>query len=67
MVYPPEDVTGATCVNFVHAPNAANHYATPWGGKRQLLNNRRLMMTLIMMRQGFDSAADEGVRWQATM
>jgi len=35
MVYPPEDghpsqyTPGPTCVNFVHATNAANHYATP--------------------------------------
>jgi len=35
MVYPPEDVDpskyypGPTCVNFVHATNSANHYATP--------------------------------------
>ena len=35
MVYPPEDghpsqyQPGPTCVNFVHATNAANHYATP--------------------------------------
>jgi len=35
MVYPPEDghpskyYPGPTCVNFVHAMNAANHYATP--------------------------------------
>ena len=35
MIYPPEDghpsryKPGPTCVNFVHATNAANHYATP--------------------------------------
>jgi len=35
IVYPPEDghpsryYPGPTYVNFVHAPNAANHYATP--------------------------------------
>jgi len=35
MVYPPEDShpsrysPGPTCVNFVHATNSANHYATP--------------------------------------
>ena len=35
MVYPPKDghpsryKPGPTCVNFVHATNAANHYATP--------------------------------------
>jgi len=35
MIYPPEDghpskyYPGPTCVNFVHATNSANHYATP--------------------------------------
>jgi len=35
MVYPPEDghpsryKPGPTCVNFVHATNATNHYAMP--------------------------------------
>jgi len=35
MVYPPEDghpsryQPGPMCINFVHAMNAANHYATP--------------------------------------
>jgi len=35
MVYPLEDghpprySPGPTCVNFVHATNSANHYATP--------------------------------------